>query len=320
MSRTGISHISVGTTQNGNVTNVTIPADSALGVVFYAGWAGGTLNLSSITVDGQAVAFKLGPTQESGDNSAFALGIVTGITPGVNKTVAWTQTEAPTEGAIIDIVWFDADSQLREVGGETNYASQQPGSSSSIAVTVGSVADEVYVNVQSYTDIAQPNAAPGASDQTQLSLSAQLNSHRHAIGIENTTDSPSTTMTSTGSFITSVAYVIEAAAAAEVTANAVQTLGQVAQAGVGLLEPLANAVQTLGQVVQAATASANDILADAVQTLDLVGQAAVAAAAQVGNIVQTLRALQQVASADDGSGDIGQGAIYQTVYRRRRSR
>lgn len=319
MSRTGISHISVGTTQNGNVTNVTIPADSALGVVFYAGWAGGTLNLSSITVDGQAVAFKLGPTQESGDNSAFALGIVTGVTPGINKTVAWTQTEAPTEGAIIDIVWFDAASQLREVGGETNYASQQPGTSSSIAVDVGSTDDEVYVHVQSYTDIAQPNAAPGASDQTQLSLSSQLNSHRHAIGIENTTDSPSTVMTSTGSFITSVAYVIEAAAA-EVTANAVQTLGQVAQAGVGLLEPLANAVQTLGQVVQAATASANDILADAVQTLDLVGQAAVAAAAQVGNIVQTLRALQQVAAADDGSGAAGQSAPYQTVYRRRRSR
>lgn len=179
-------------TQNSSAS-VTVPSGIARVVAFWVAWTSGGISLSSLTLDGNSFTIDES-LAVSGDACAVAIATLDYSGNG-SKTLAWTQSAAPTEGAPIVLLYLDEAGTVR-ASDSSAWTGTAAGS-----VTISSVAADFVAGLVGV--YYAPPGSPNHADANATGQTVQVDDY--SVNVRSidvaTVDSPgaSTTTFQTGS-------------------------------------------------------------------------------------------------------------------------
>ena len=186
-SRTGVVYI------DGNAdsspASVDIPAGSTLAVISAVSYSTSGIAFTSLTLDGQSIT-TLKQEETGGAFTDYHFGYFTGFSTGSGKNLAWTTDNSPETGPAFAIAFY-SDATVN-----ASNAVQYSGVGTDVTVT-SSGAVEVGIIVMSTVDTGKTASASGANE-TQVSVSSDLNDVQFAYGYANSIGA-STTILAGGS-------------------------------------------------------------------------------------------------------------------------
>ena len=182
-SRTGIVYADG---SGGSPLSVTIPAGSTLAVINCASYSSGSITFTSVTLDGQAI----NTLKQEANGPIFTdyhFGYFTGFSTGSGKSLAFSTDNTPETGPGFAIAFY-SDATVN-----ASTAAQFSGSGSDLTVTSSNAA-EVGILVMSTPDTGV-TASASSTNQTEVSVSGDLNDVQFAYGFANSIGASTTIMT-----------------------------------------------------------------------------------------------------------------------------
>ena len=293
-------------------TSVTVPAGTTGVVAALAWWTGGGASLTGLTLNGVAFDFTA-PGHNvavSGDTNGYALGRISDFSDTGSRTLAWTFSSAPDEGAGIYLIFLsgnDTTEVLRDAGG----IAWEGDATESITVDTDT-GDIVVGYCESFESTTLADGAPAGSGQTLLVNNGSHNDLSVDICQEDTVTAGTETIEAGEMYFGVVqAASLKAAGAAAHTGAAAMTFGPLTMAGTGSHDHEGTGALSIGALSLTATAS-SAFLGEGAMTVGVFTLAATGLQDHQGTGALTLATLTLTATGTHGGDHIGTGAMVLT--------
>ena len=202
-----INAVVVSATTAVGTSSISVPAGTTYVVAFWSGYDASKVTLSNMKLNGTAFTLHENYT-ETGSETSYAVGSMPWASGSGNFNLTWLMNYAPDEGSPIVVAFIKDASTTAPYTDSAGGAWTDNSTSHSVDVYSPSSNHLVLGVVQSYQPTSNPSAA--VDDQSILfSIDNTLvNSEAVDFVQENTTDTPTTTITGTASYASIVAISI----------------------------------------------------------------------------------------------------------------
>ena len=195
------SPVTVDAAANSGSQSITVPSDATAVAVFWpAAWrTSASLSMSSMTLGGSGLTLAQNVAQGT-DAPACGVGYISAPATG-SQTLAWdwSGTDDVEEGGRL-VVAFLKDTPTSSAVADSDAVASESAGPTTESVTLSTDGTEFCIGVISSYQPTTPNGAPTSSDQTVDLNDSLYNNYYQDLFHKNTTTTPTTGMSGTGSY------------------------------------------------------------------------------------------------------------------------